>query len=92
LQGKDVVSKALRKINVEQMERQLLKFANPSMGVSYCNLYEDPEKIGIGVFLLRPNYRIPLHDHPGMWVSTLVLAGKAQFQSYTITKNLETQF
>jgi quercetin dioxygenase-like cupin family protein len=69
----------LKTINVAKIEQQLLKIANPSFGASYCHLFDDGNKIAIGIGLIKPNCTVPLHDHPNMWISTLVLAGKAKY-------------
>uniref|UniRef100_A0A8C4QRL0 2-aminoethanethiol dioxygenase n=1 Tax=Eptatretus burgeri TaxID=7764 RepID=A0A8C4QRL0_EPTBU len=43
--------------------------------VTYMNIYDD-EDFSLGVFLLKPNSTIPLHDHPGMYGFMKVLYGR----------------
>jgi predicted metal-dependent enzyme (double-stranded beta helix superfamily) len=50
---------------------------------SACIEIEHAQHYNVCVFLLRPNYRIPLHDHPGMHGLMKVLFGKMSLQSYS---------
>uniref|UniRef100_UPI00358EC98D 2-aminoethanethiol dioxygenase isoform X1 n=1 Tax=Myxine glutinosa TaxID=7769 RepID=UPI00358EC98D len=49
--------------------------------VTYMNIYDD-EDFSLGVFLLKPNSTIPLHDHPGMYGFMKVLYGRLCVTSY----------
>ena len=47
------------------------------------HIYED-EAVSMGIFLLPPGARLPLHDHPQMTVLSQVLFGELYIESYTL--------
>nr|CAD7589509.1 unnamed protein product [Timema genevievae] len=51
--------------------------------VTYVEIYED-DTVTIGIFILRPGARLPLHDHPHMHGILKVISGKLKLQSYTL--------
>ncbi|PSN50528.1 2-aminoethanethiol dioxygenase [Blattella germanica] len=55
--------------------------------VTYIKIYEDPY-VSIGIFVLRPGEKLPLHDHPQMYGILKVIAGTVKVQSYSIVNNL----
>uniref|UniRef100_A0AAV1U4H1 2-aminoethanethiol dioxygenase n=1 Tax=Peronospora matthiolae TaxID=2874970 RepID=A0AAV1U4H1_9STRA len=56
-----------------------------SRHVHYQHVYED-KTFSIGIFILPPGVRIPLHDHPGMSVISRVLYGSVHIQAYDLVK------
>jgi len=55
--------------------------SSPRDGIQYLEVYEG-EDFGIGVFVMPPHSRIPLHDHPGMCVVSRLLEGSLQTTCY----------
>ncbi|KAL1494776.1 hypothetical protein ABEB36_010321 [Hypothenemus hampei] len=51
--------------------------------VSCITIYED-SKISMGIFILKPNGKLPLHNHPDMHGLIKVLAGQVKIVSYSI--------
>nr|CAD7406479.1 unnamed protein product [Timema cristinae] len=51
--------------------------------VTYVEIYED-DTVTIGIFILRPGARLPLHDHPHMHGILKVISGRLKLQSYTL--------
>ena len=52
--------------------------------VRYLHVVDIPHKYSLGIFVFPPNARMPLHDHPNMIVTSRVLYGELQVQSYDI--------
>lgn len=53
--------------------------------VTYVEILENKE-VTIGIFILRPGAKLPLHDHPLMYGILKVIFGKVSIQSYTLVK------
>mmetsp|Transcript_4557 Transcript_4557/g.13786 ORF Transcript_4557/g.13786 Transcript_4557/m.13786 type:complete len:264 (+) Transcript_4557:135-926(+) len=53
--------------------------------ITYIHIGER-ENMSLGVFVMPPNTKIPLHDHPGMTVFTKVLWGELEVQAYDINR------
>jgi cysteamine dioxygenase len=51
-------------------------------GVTYIRIYEDLD-VSVGIFVLRPQASLPLHNHPEMRGILKVLAGRVDVQCYT---------
>lgn len=51
--------------------------------VTYVDIYED-YNVTIGIFILKPNMRLPLHNHPHMHGLIKVLGGTLKITSYSI--------
>lgn len=51
--------------------------------VTYIEVLDDPQ-LTIGIFVLRPGARLPLHDHPLMYGILKVIHGSVNIQSYSI--------
>lgn len=51
-------------------------------GVTYIRIYEDID-VSVGIFVLRPQASLPLHNHPEMRGILKVLAGRVDVQCYT---------
>lgn len=49
--------------------------------VTYIHLFED-QYFSMGIFVLRENARIPLHDHPGMYGLIKVIHGRISVKSF----------
>lgn len=56
----------------------------PRDGVRYIHIEEREKTFSVGIFVFPPGYEIPLHDHPGMTVLSLVLYGKLSVKSFDI--------
>lgn len=56
--------------------------------VTYIEILDDP-RLTIGIFVLKPGARLPLHDHPLMYGILKVIHGTVQIQSYSILADLE---
>ncbi|KAH8874962.1 2-aminoethanethiol dioxygenase [Schistosoma japonicum] len=57
--------------------------------VAYVHIMEN-EVFSMGIFILRPGSRIPLHDHPGMYGILKVLTGSVRCRSFTRLKNVKS--
>lgn len=53
--------------------------------VTYIGIFEN-ELLTMGIFILSPDMKLPLHDHPGMYGLIKVLSGKIKVSSYTMTE------
>lgn len=62
---------------------------SPSPIVHYHHIFENPY-FSMGVFVLPPRAKIPLHDHPGMNVVSSLLYGQVETSMYTVAKNHES--
>ncbi|KAK7789375.1 hypothetical protein R5R35_007849 [Gryllus longicercus] len=51
--------------------------------ISYIKVFEN-DILSIGIFVLRPGAKIPLHDHPRMHGVLKVLKGTLKLQSYNL--------
>ncbi|XP_065344958.1 2-aminoethanethiol dioxygenase [Cloeon dipterum] len=50
--------------------------------VTYIRIYEDLD-VSVGIFVLKPQTSLPLHNHPNMQGILKVLEGRVEVQSYT---------
>ncbi|XP_067007756.1 2-aminoethanethiol dioxygenase [Anabrus simplex] len=77
-----------------QLDSRLLDATYHSIGhlnrrkppVTYIEIYED-SYFTIGIFILKPGAKIPLHDHPQMYGILKVLSGTVKIQSYNVLPN-----
>ncbi|CAH8494428.1 unnamed protein product [Schistosoma turkestanicum] len=60
-----------------------------SAPVAYVHIMEN-EVFSMGIFILKPGSRIPLHDHPGMYGILKVLTGSVRCRSFTRLKNVQS--
>lgn len=51
--------------------------------VTYVDIYEDCN-LTVGIFILKPGMKLPLHDHPHMYGLIKVIAGKIKITSYSL--------
>ncbi|KAJ3643379.1 hypothetical protein Zmor_026093 [Zophobas morio] len=51
--------------------------------VTYVDIYED-YNLTIGIFILKPNMKLPLHNHPQMHGLIKVVGGKIKVTSYSL--------
>ncbi|XP_022902472.1 2-aminoethanethiol dioxygenase-like [Onthophagus taurus] len=51
--------------------------------VSYINIFEN-DLLTMGIFILRPGMKIPLHDHPQMFGLVKVLMGQIRITSFSV--------
>lgn len=51
--------------------------------VTYIGIFEN-ELVSMGIFILRPGMKLPLHDHPQMYGLIKVLSGKIKVTSFSI--------
>lgn len=62
--------------------------------VTYVHIYES-EDLSLGIFILKPGMRLPLHDHPQMFGLIKVIAGTIKITSFSIvpesSRNIEDQ-
>ncbi|KAJ9580222.1 hypothetical protein L9F63_004122, partial [Diploptera punctata] len=72
-------------VNLNLEKLKLVRHKGRSPPVTYINIYEDPH-VTIGIFVLKPGEKLPLHDHPQMYGILKVIAGTARIQSYTVVK------
>ncbi|CAL8077010.1 unnamed protein product [Calicophoron daubneyi] len=56
--------------------------------VAYVHIMEN-EIFSMGIFILRPGSRIPLHDHPGMYGVIRVFYGSLRCRSFSRVHNLK---
>uniref|UniRef100_A0A1Y1JVC2 2-aminoethanethiol dioxygenase n=1 Tax=Photinus pyralis TaxID=7054 RepID=A0A1Y1JVC2_PHOPY len=55
--------------------------------VTYIDIFED-DKVSMGVFILKPGMRLPLHDHPQMYGLIKVIAGTIRITSFSLYTEL----
>ncbi|KAF7255437.1 hypothetical protein EG68_07700 [Paragonimus skrjabini miyazakii] len=55
--------------------------------VAYVHIMEN-EVFSMGIFVLRPGSRIPLHDHPGMYGVLRVVYGSLRCRSFSRLRNI----
>ena len=72
-------------VNLNMEKLKLVRHKGRSPPVTYINIYEDLY-VTIGIFVLKPGEKLPLHDHPQMYGILKVIAGTARIQSYTVVK------
>lgn len=92
-----ILSNILDKLTAEDVKLDMVKFATregvsePTPApVTYIHIYED-STVTMGIFILRQNKKLPLHNHPKMHGLIKVLAGKVRITSYSLNtpKTLE---
>ncbi|CAH0555495.1 unnamed protein product [Brassicogethes aeneus] len=54
--------------------------------VSYIDIFED-DNFTVGIFVLRPGMKLPLHDHPEMFGLIKVISGKIKVRSFSMVQN-----
>lgn len=59
--------------------------------VTYMKIYED-HAVSVGVFILSPGMKLPLHDHPEMYGLIKVLAGTVRLKSFSVQYSELDQF
>lgn len=64
------------------MSEQLWKRKNKAP-VTYVDIYEDPN-LSVGIFILKPGMKLPLHDHPHMYGLIKVIAGVIKITSFSV--------
>ncbi|XP_044726442.1 2-aminoethanethiol dioxygenase [Chrysoperla carnea] len=55
--------------------------------MTYIQIYND-RTINVGIFILKPGMKLPLHDHPYMYGLLKVICGKAKIENYSIEPKL----
>lgn len=51
--------------------------------VTYIDIYEDSE-VSMGIFILKPGMKLPLHNHPQMHGLIKVIGGRVKITSYSL--------
>lgn len=64
------------------MSEQLWKMKNKAP-VTYVDIYDDPN-LSVGIFILKPGMKLPLHDHPHMYGLIKVIAGVIKITSFSL--------
>lgn len=64
------------------MSEQLWKRKNKAP-VTYVDIYDDPN-LSVGIFILKPGMKLPLHDHPHMYGLIKVIAGVIKITSFSL--------
>lgn len=77
-------------LNPQFMTDALWKSQNKAP-VTYINIYED-DIISMGIFILKPGMKLPLHDHPQMYGLIKIISGTARIRSFSIQDNLQEKF
>ncbi|KAI4460558.1 hypothetical protein MML48_5g00009990 [Holotrichia oblita] len=54
--------------------------------VTYIGIYEN-DLLTMGIFILSPDMKLPLHDHPQMYGLIKVLFGKIKVTSFTVSED-----
>ncbi|XP_041369265.1 2-aminoethanethiol dioxygenase-like [Gigantopelta aegis] len=80
----NITSKELN-FDVNSLKRNPTQFEEAPVG--YVSIWED-DVISIGVFVVKPNGRLPLHDHPGMHGLIRVIHGALNLKSFTETSGV----
>ncbi|KAF5276274.1 hypothetical protein FQA39_LY06623 [Lamprigera yunnana] len=55
--------------------------------VTYVDIYED-RNLSMGIFILKPGMRLPLHNHPQMYGLLKVLAGTVKITSFSLSRDV----
>lgn len=64
------------------MSEQLWKRKNKAP-VTYVDIFDDPN-LSVGIFILKPGMKLPLHDHPDMYGLIKVIAGVIKITSFSL--------
>jgi cysteamine dioxygenase len=84
MSGKDVetISKVLSRLTAAELGLQPMghlqispSTLNPSTDIRYFHVAELEDQYSIGIFLMPPGTKMPLHDHPYMCVFSRILTG-----------------
>jgi len=82
--------KCLHNLTIEDTELDYNKYKNffftpkaQEPGLKFMKLLEE-KNYGAGIFFFRPGEGFPIHDHPGMVVSTKILDGTLATNSFNI--------
>lgn len=51
--------------------------------VTYVDIFDDPN-LSVGIFILKPGMKLPLHDHPHMYGLIKVIAGVIKITSFSL--------
>lgn len=51
--------------------------------MTYVHIFSD-ELVNVGIFILKPNMKLPLHNHPEMCGLLKVIAGTVKIRSYSL--------
>lgn len=51
--------------------------------VTYISIYDDRQQVSASIFALRPESRLPIHDHPGMYGFIKCIHGSISISSFT---------
>ncbi|KAK4875194.1 hypothetical protein RN001_011616 [Aquatica leii] len=54
--------------------------------VTYIDIFED-RNVSMGIFILKPGMRLPLHDHPEMYGLIKVLTGTVKITNFSLRKD-----
>lgn len=69
-------------LNQQFMSEQLWKRQNKAP-VTYVDIYDNPN-LSVGIFILKPGMKLPLHDHPHMYGLIKVIAGAIKITSFSL--------
>lgn len=75
----------LRDLLKQRELNRLLEMKRTS--IDYFPIHED-DSVSVGVFLLKENAKLPIHDHPGMYGIIKVLLGNIQITSYSFVDDV----
>lgn len=64
------------------MSEQLWKRKNKAP-VTYVDIFDNPN-LSVGIFILKPGMKLPLHDHPHMYGLIKVIAGVIKITSFSL--------
>ncbi|KAK5644456.1 hypothetical protein RI129_005756 [Pyrocoelia pectoralis] len=88
-QNLEILHAVLDKITADDvdLQPQFMKeslWARPNKApVTYIDIFED-SNVSLGIFILKPGMRLPLHDHPQMYGLIKVIAGTIKISSFSL--------
>ncbi|ESO90404.1 hypothetical protein LOTGIDRAFT_123657 [Lottia gigantea] len=76
--------------DIEQLKHSETYGQEEVAPVTYVKLWED-DIFTMGIFVVKPGGRLPLHDHPGMFGFCKVIHGEMNVTSFNPVKSIETE-
>lgn len=74
-------------VNLHPQFMSTALWAKPNKApVTYIDIHED-NILSMGVFVLKPGMKLPLHNHPQMYGLLKVIAGSIKVTSYSLVSN-----
>jgi cysteamine dioxygenase len=79
--------KSVEQLGLSHCSKPLVEYFNETNGVIYLPVGAEDGLWTCGCFVIPPNGKIPLHDHPEMTGLIRVLEGSVEIESYDLCQN-----